>query len=64
MPVKMEFHFFHLINTNWYYVMYRYTLGGFFLANYEDSPAGIFDEVLLLLFVFCTFYYLFHDKPM
>lgn len=24
---------------------YRYTLGGFFLANYEDSPAGVFDEV-------------------
>ena len=24
----------------------RYTLGGFFLANYDDSPAGKFDEVL------------------
>ena len=23
----------------------RYTLGGFFLANYDDSPAGVFDEV-------------------
>jgi len=27
---------------------YRYTLGGFFLANYDDSPAGVFDEVDLL----------------
>ncbi|XLR00737.1 hypothetical protein S83_066935 [Arachis hypogaea] len=25
------------------------TLGGFFLASYEDSPAGVFDEVLLWL---------------
>ncbi|BBG93830.1 hypothetical protein Prudu_001958 [Prunus dulcis] len=24
----------------------RYTLGGFFLANYDDSPAGVFDESL------------------
>lgn len=24
----------------------RYTLGGFFLASYEDSPAGVFDEVV------------------
>lgn len=23
----------------------RYTLGGFFLARYNDSPAGRFDEV-------------------
>lgn len=22
-----------------------YTLGGFFLANYDESPAGVFDEV-------------------
>lgn len=28
----------------------RYTLGGFFLANYDDSPAGIFDEVLYFNF--------------
>lgn len=27
----------------------RYTLGGFFLANYGDSPAGTFDEVFCLL---------------
>ncbi|OMP08496.1 hypothetical protein COLO4_06414 [Corchorus olitorius] len=24
----------------------RYTLGGFFLAKYDDSPAGVFDEGL------------------
>ncbi|GAY36836.1 hypothetical protein CUMW_024880 [Citrus unshiu] len=24
---------------------FGYTLGGFFLASYEDSPAGVFDEV-------------------
>ncbi|XP_054806552.1 protein NEOXANTHIN-DEFICIENT 1 isoform X3 [Prosopis cineraria] len=24
--------------------LFGYTLGGFFLANYEDSPAGVFDE--------------------
>ncbi len=23
----------------------RYTLGGFYLARYDDSPAGVFDEV-------------------
>lgn len=28
--------------------LYRYTLGGFFLASYDDSPAGIFDEVLCI----------------
>ncbi|KAL6493082.1 hypothetical protein OROGR_032841 [Orobanche gracilis] len=25
-----------------------YTLGGFFLANYEDSPAGKFDELVVI----------------
>ncbi|KAK8605696.1 hypothetical protein V6N13_102470 [Hibiscus sabdariffa] len=24
---------------------FGYTLGGFFLANYDHSPAGVFDEV-------------------
>jgi hypothetical protein len=24
---------------------FGYTLGGFFLASYDDSPAGVFDEV-------------------
>jgi len=27
-------------------IIYRYTLGGFFLASYDDSPVGAFDEVL------------------
>ncbi|RZC60506.1 hypothetical protein C5167_022270 [Papaver somniferum] len=27
---------------------FGYTLGGFFLAHYDDSPAGIFDEVGML----------------
>ncbi|KZV44076.1 hypothetical protein F511_10747 [Dorcoceras hygrometricum] len=27
---------------------FGYTLGGFFLANYEDSPAGIFDELVVI----------------
>ncbi|XP_058002956.1 protein NEOXANTHIN-DEFICIENT 1 isoform X2 [Hevea brasiliensis] len=27
---------------------YRYTLGGFFLANYEESPAGAFDELVVI----------------
>ena len=26
----------------------RYTLGGFYLAKYDSSPAGVFDEVNLL----------------
>ncbi|EYU28457.1 hypothetical protein MIMGU_mgv11b014559mg [Erythranthe guttata] len=26
---------------------FGYTLGGFFLANYEDRPAGKFDEVVI-----------------
>ncbi|XP_040374032.1 protein NEOXANTHIN-DEFICIENT 1 isoform X3 [Rosa chinensis] len=26
----------------------RYTLGGFFLANYDDSPAGVFDELVVI----------------
>ncbi|XP_020540376.1 protein NEOXANTHIN-DEFICIENT 1 isoform X2 [Jatropha curcas] len=26
----------------------RYTLGGFFLANYEESPAGAFDELVVI----------------
>lgn len=25
----------------------RYTLGGFYLAHYDSSPAGVFDEVFL-----------------
>jgi hypothetical protein len=24
---------------------YRYTLGGFYLARYDDSPVGAFEEV-------------------
>lgn len=28
------------------FTLCRYTLGGFFLASYDDSPAGIFDEVV------------------
>ncbi|XP_044487799.1 protein NEOXANTHIN-DEFICIENT 1-like isoform X2 [Mangifera indica] len=27
---------------------FGYTLGGFFLANYEDSPAGAFDELVVI----------------
>lgn len=27
---------------------FGYTLGGFFLANYDDSPAGIFDELVVI----------------
>ncbi|XP_050224358.1 protein NEOXANTHIN-DEFICIENT 1 isoform X2 [Mercurialis annua] len=27
---------------------FGYTLGGFFLANYEDSPAGPFDELVVI----------------
>jgi hypothetical protein len=38
-------------------IIYRYTLGGFFLANYEDSPVGAFDEVLFI-YIF-TFNFLF-----
>ncbi|XP_057725830.1 protein NEOXANTHIN-DEFICIENT 1 isoform X2 [Arachis stenosperma] len=28
---------------------FGYTLGGFFLASYEDSPAGVFDEQLVVI---------------
>ncbi|KAK2970592.1 hypothetical protein RJ640_011781 [Escallonia rubra] len=28
---------------------FGYTLGGFFLASYDDSPAGTFDEVLVVI---------------
>ncbi len=28
------------------FTLCRYTLGGFFLASYDDSPAGVFDEVV------------------
>ncbi|KAL8161737.1 hypothetical protein V2J09_013226 [Rumex salicifolius] len=27
---------------------FGYTLGGFFLASYEDSPAGVFDELVVI----------------
>ncbi|XVF66715.1 hypothetical protein PTKIN_Ptkin10aG0060000 [Pterospermum kingtungense] len=27
---------------------FGYTLGGFFLANYNDSPAGVFDELVVI----------------
>ncbi|XP_056867182.1 protein NEOXANTHIN-DEFICIENT 1-like isoform X1 [Raphanus sativus] len=27
---------------------FRYTLGGFFLASYDDSPAGVFDELVVI----------------
>ncbi|KAJ0038089.1 hypothetical protein Pint_23812 [Pistacia integerrima] len=27
---------------------FGYTLGGFFLASYEDSPAGAFDELVVI----------------
>ncbi|CAN6726834.1 unnamed protein product [Malus baccata var. baccata] len=27
---------------------FGYTLGGFFLANYDDSPVGIFDELVVI----------------
>lgn len=27
---------------------FGYTLGGFFLASYDDSPAGIFDELVVI----------------
>ena len=32
-------------------IAYRYTLGGFYLARYSDSPAGAFEEVGLLVSV-------------
>ncbi|KAH1218265.1 Protein NEOXANTHIN-DEFICIENT 1 [Glycine max] len=28
--------------------VYLYTLGGFFLASYEDSPVGVFDELVVI----------------
>ncbi|KAK4265115.1 hypothetical protein QN277_026208 [Acacia crassicarpa] len=28
--------------------LFGYTLGGFFLANYEESPAGVFDELVVI----------------
>ncbi|KAF7839104.1 protein NEOXANTHIN-DEFICIENT 1 isoform X2 [Senna tora] len=28
--------------------VFGYTLGGFYLANYEDSPAGVFDELVVM----------------
>ena len=31
-------------------IAYRYTLGGFYLARYSDSPVGAFEEVGLLYF--------------
>ncbi|KAH7516802.1 hypothetical protein FEM48_Zijuj10G0173400 [Ziziphus jujuba var. spinosa] len=31
---------------------FGYTLGGFFLASYDDSPAGVFDEVSEVCFQF------------
>lgn len=37
--------FFKLFNHCCSYGIFRYTLGGFFLASYDDSPAGVFDEV-------------------
>jgi hypothetical protein len=46
-----------LINLMNALIIYRYTLGGFFLANYEDSPVGAFDEVLFI-YIF-TFNFLF-----
>ncbi|XP_014492338.1 protein NEOXANTHIN-DEFICIENT 1-like [Vigna radiata var. radiata] len=27
---------------------FGYTLGGFFLASYEDSPVGVFDELVVI----------------
>ncbi|KAF6169621.1 hypothetical protein GIB67_004013 [Kingdonia uniflora] len=27
---------------------FGYTLGGFFLAHYDDSPAGMFDELVVI----------------
>ncbi|KAJ4850110.1 hypothetical protein Tsubulata_004535 [Turnera subulata] len=45
---------------------FGYTLGGFFLARYEDSPVGMFDEVYIqysLFSVGCScsrFVYIFH----
>ncbi|XVE50034.1 hypothetical protein DITRI_Ditri01bG0129700 [Diplodiscus trichospermus] len=27
---------------------FGYTVGGFFLANYDDSPAGVFDELVVI----------------
>lgn len=27
---------------------FGYTLGGFFLANYDNSPAGVFDELVVI----------------
>jgi len=27
---------------------FGYTLGGFFLASYDDSPAGVFDELVVI----------------
>lgn len=40
------FNNFILHKKNSEFTLCRYTLGGFFLASYDDSPAGVFDEVL------------------
>uniref|UniRef100_M8AQV0 Uncharacterized protein n=1 Tax=Aegilops tauschii TaxID=37682 RepID=M8AQV0_AEGTA len=32
---------------------FGYTLGGMFLARYHDSPAGQFDEVIVVIFIPC-----------
>lgn len=41
-----DFRNFILHKKNSEFTLCRYTLGGFFLASYDDSPAGVFDEVL------------------
>lgn len=43
----IKFYFIFLLwNFDFVTIIYRYTLGGFFLASYEDSPVGVFDEVM------------------
>ena len=36
------------MNNNQMNVKCRYTLGGFYLARYDDSPVGAFEEVRML----------------
>ncbi|XP_078161670.1 protein NEOXANTHIN-DEFICIENT 1 isoform X2 [Carex rostrata] len=47
MEVKEETSSKYHIGPPWFF-RGRYTLGGFFLAHYEDSPAGKFDELVVI----------------
>lgn len=45
---SLPFCFENLITKRFSITLCSYTLGGFFLASYDDSPAGVFDEVAYL----------------